>query len=110
MKTRAKALTPLQKRLWKLKTHCILGVIDSNGAVKSAITKNIEHHADHFGVHVHKAWRWSYSQSITWFSDSNRLSFEESDAVMRHLTKKYGIPFWENGWHDLDYFKKHLED
>ena len=28
---------------------------------------------------------------------------EETEAVRRHLTRKYGLRWWDNGFHDIDH-------
>ena len=85
----------------------ILGYVDSYGAVHSRFTgMDIKHHSDYYPcVGHHGLWRWSNRQSIHWYVPDQGPDVEGMEAIRSHLTRKYGIRWWDNGWHDID----HLE-
>ena len=55
-------------------------------------------------------WRWCDRESIWWITSECRPNDEQYDAIQRHITKKYGLPFWENGHHDLDFLSAKLRE
>ena len=82
----------------------ILGCIDAHGAVHSAFTgERMGHHSDHFPMQTHRLWRWNHDKSIHWLTDERKLDLEETEAVRRHLSRKYGLRWWDNGFHDIDH-------
>jgi hypothetical protein len=86
----------------RLRTGHIVGVVDSQGAVHSTFTTNTKFHDELYPEVVHNRWRWNFDQGIYWIESSSRVDIEVLDAIQRHLTKKYNIYWWENGFHDLD--------
>jgi hypothetical protein len=86
----------------KLREGNICGIVDSYGAVHSVLTETVEFHADHFPL-SHCQWRWDFDESINWISIERRPSEEQYEAIRTHLTKKYGIKWWDNGYHDIDH-------
>lgn len=95
------------KDYWrKLRDGHILGIVDSYGSVDSVFTGDkVEFHAEHFGLHQCQ-WRWNNCQSLWWISSERRPTEEQEEAILRHLTKKYGLQFWENGHHDIDHLRE----
>lgn len=92
----------------KLRGGNILGIIDSHGCVHSKFTEHVEFHTAHFPISpIH--WRWSFDRSTSWFASPYKPDIEQQDAIERHITKMYGIPFWDNGHHDIDFFLKKLK-
>jgi hypothetical protein len=92
--------------IWsRLKSGKIVGIVDSNGAARSEFTGDVSaFHADFFpACHCH--WRWDSDQGIWWISSEHKPDAEQMEAIMNHLTKKYGIRWLENGFHDME----HLE-
>lgn len=91
----------------------ICGIIDSRGAVHSISNQNGEgllfHH--NFGMHWNKGFRWCFNGGLTSsvINDEN-FNIGDLDKIERHLTRKYGIEFWENGYHNINQFKKQLKD
>lgn len=84
----------------------IVGVIDAYGAVHSEFTGDtIVFHADKFPKH-HCQWRWCHSRSIWWVAIEQKPTEEQYDAIQRHLTKKYGIQWQKNGYHDIDHLQR----
>jgi hypothetical protein len=84
----------------------ILGIIDAYGSVHSKFTgEKIEVHGDHFPGQTHCRWRWSDRDSISWLTHEQKPTEEQYDAIQRHLTREYGLKWWENGHHDLDHFR-----
>jgi hypothetical protein len=97
-------------RFGRLLSGNILGVIDAYGAVHSVFTGDeIEYHSEHFPQQTHRLWRWNDNRSIHWFTSEGKLNGEEYEAVQRHLTKRYGIKWWENGHHDIDHLQTRAE-
>jgi len=87
----------------------ICGIIDSYGAVDSQFTEKMEFHEEFWNPKPQICWRWNWNESIYWIPGSHRLNDEEYDSIIRHIEKKYGIKFWDNGHHDIDYFLKRLK-
>jgi hypothetical protein len=95
----------LVQRWGRLRFGNIVGVVDSYGAVHSEFTgDDIAFHAEHFPQH-HCQWRWNHAKSIWWITAEHKPNEEQYDAIMRHLTRKYGIEWWENGHHDIDHLQ-----
>ena len=85
----------------------IIGIIDAYGAVHSQFTgEELKCHADYWYSTNHGNWRWDWDKSIHWFMSESKLNSAQLDAVRNHLNKKYGIPFWDNGHHDIEYMMK----
>lgn len=88
----------------------ITGCIDAYDAVHSVFSdEDLPTHADLFTT-THFLWRWNWNQSI-WYSVYNDISptLEQLDAIERHLERVYGIKFWENGHHDIDYIQEQIK-
>jgi hypothetical protein len=80
-------------------------VVDSYGAVHSEFTgEKVAFHAEHFPAH-HCQWRWNHSQSIWWITAEHKPTEEQYEAITNHLTRKYGLKWWENGHHDIDHLQ-----
>lgn len=80
----------------------ILGCIDSYGAVHSAFTGvTIAFHGDYFPCKK-GYWRWNHRESIHWFRADQKLNEEQFESVRNHLSRKYSIKWWDNGFHDID--------
>lgn len=86
----------------------IIGIIDAYDAVDSVFvaldSNDSRFHDDLFPMKSHKRWRWCFSECFSNSVLGEPLTEEDEDKVMRHITKKYGIKFWENGHHDIDHF------
>lgn len=85
----------------------IVGVIDSYDAVHSQhvpLEEGPAFHDDLFPMQTHKRWRWTFCDCFSVSVLGDKLTDEDYDLVMAHMTKKYGIKFWENGHHDIDNF------
>lgn len=93
----------VKKFIWD---YWIVGVITNQGQILSICDDfdTILAHGDYYPL-VQKRWRWSYQNGLT---SVQHHMFDDDDwqFVRDHLTKKYGIPFWDNGYHDIDYFQK----
>ncbi len=84
----------------------IIGCIDAYGAVHSEFTgDDIGYHSEHFPQQTHRLWRWNNDKSIHWFTSENRLNAEETEAVRAHMTRKYGLKWFENGFHDWEHLQ-----
>lgn len=92
----------------QLREGNICGVIDSYGAIHSQFTERLSFHDEFFVGHYFIKWRWDYNKSIWWISPEMKPDSEQYTSIMIHLEKKYGIKFWDNGHHDLDYFHHRL--
>ena len=88
-----------------LNSGFIAGCIDAYGAVHSVFDPDdVPCHADHFTT-THVLWRWSTHGNIDWsvYSDEDR-TIEHTDLIRSHLTRTYGIRFYENGHYDVNHF------
>jgi len=90
----------------RLRWAWIVGVIDSNGVVysKSNFFLDQKTHEDLFPLIHQKRWRWSFSDCINSSIYADTFEDGDFDKIRNHLRREYGIRFWENGYHDLDYF------
>jgi len=90
----------------------ICGIIDSYGSVHSKFSIFILCHETTFGLHARKAWRWSFQdslvESIRSINSEDRITEIEWSKIREHITKQYGIEWWENGYHNIDQFQKQL--
>lgn len=95
-----------------LRRAIIVGIVDHLGVVYSKASKYGEERAYHERdfKNAQVKWTWNFNDGIGWFSPENKPDSEQYDAIMRHITKTYGIKFWENGHHDLDYFEQKWSD
>lgn len=81
----------------------IIGIVDAYGAVHSKFTgEEIAHHSTHWPNQTHCLWRWNHDKSVHWFLASSKPNGEQLEAIQHHLTKRYGLLWWENGHHDID--------
>ena len=87
-------------------TYWIVGVITNQDEILSILKcfEDIENHEDYYPL-IQKRWRWSYQDGVDWSSSTVEITKDDRLRVREHLTRKYGIRFWDNGYHDLDYFK-----
>lgn len=97
-----------------LRNGSIIGHVDAYGAVDSHFipeTERLEDHAHsrYWPGKKNGLWRWNFSNGLTAFVPERAPDAEGCEAVRNHLTKKYGIKFWDNGYHDLDDFIARLE-
>jgi hypothetical protein len=83
----------------------ICGIVDGYGAVHSVFTDDrVDFHASHF-VLVRCRWRWNHDKGIWWIGEC-RPTEEEYAAIQNHLTRVYGLKWWENGHHDIGHLLK----
>ena len=98
----------------ELHSGWIVGIIDSYGAVHSKFCPlhdgGLKSHEELFHSNIMKRWRWSYSDGVSNSCLSTRLDVEEWDKVFRHITRKFRIPFWDNGYHDIDFFMARMDE
>ena len=97
-----------------LRSGTIVGIVDSYDAVHSKLFPlnypiSDMFHESIFGTKGHCAWRWSFEDCITWITPEMKPNAEQYDSIQRHLTRRYGLKWWENGHHDIDDFLRHLE-
>lgn len=90
----------------------IVGIIDQYGAVHSKVVKDIaeENHGSCFPCRCFHRWRWGYQSGLKKSMLSSEFTDEDWDKIRRHLTKKYTIKFWDNGYHDIDDIMKRFKD
>lgn len=83
--------------------YWIVGVITNQGEVLSTCDnfETIQTHVDYYPL-IQKRWRWDYQNGITC---TYLIEKEDWELIRNHLRKKYNIPFWDNGYHDIDYFQ-----
>jgi hypothetical protein len=93
----------------RLREGNIVGIIDHLDCIHSEYTKEVVCHEE-FWASGFVRWRWNYDDGIWWIGSETRPNEEQCDAIRNHLTKKYGIKWWDNGYHDLDFFQKKLKE
>ena len=86
----------------------IVGIIDNYDCVHSVMVSHDDDqfHSSHFSQQTNRKWRWSWDRSVETNWSITSLTKEDRMMIREHLTKKYDIPFWENGHHDIQYMKK----
>ena len=93
-------------RFARLLTGNIVGVVDSYGSVRSEFTADrVAFHEEFFGPSQCK-WRWDHGRGIWWISPEHRPDGEQEEAIRRHLSRKYGLRWWDNGHHDIEHLLK----
>lgn len=101
----------------KLRWSYIVGYVDHLDVVHSEIFSmlreddfdSIKTHYDIFGV-VLKGWRWDYDRGLDATIGDKNLDSEDYDRIREHLTYKYDIPFYENGFHDVQFFCQKMDE
>jgi hypothetical protein len=102
----------------RLRHSYIVGYIDYLDIVHSEIFcylddddnyDSIKTHNELFGK-VLKGFRWDYDNCLNWSNYSGVTTSEDRDLIRNHLTSKYKIPFYENGYHDVKYFCKMMNE
>lgn len=89
--------------IWeKLRWGNITGVVDSYDSADSVLSEDLEYHAERWPSLTHCRWRWSYNQGIWWTVSEGRPNSEQLEIIRNHLTKKYGIEWMENGYHEWE--------
>lgn len=79
----------------------IIGVVTAQGQVDSQFTGG-EIKTHDIWPRCRCRWRWNHDKSIHTFLSEGRPTAEETEAIRNHLTRKYGLKWWENGHHDID--------
>ena len=82
----------------------ILGVVTSLDVVESRFTgEEVGHHSDYWQENKHyKKWRWNNSEGLHWFLTEHKPNIEQIQFVRDHLSKRYGLKWFENGYHDWE--------
>lgn len=107
------AAMPCSAKWETLRWAVVVGIVDAYGAVHSKLcpldtpTSDLFHESI-FGTKGHCAWRWSFSDCITWITPEMKPDVEQYDAIQRHLTRRHGLKWWENGHHDIQHFLEQL--
>lgn len=89
-----------------LRDSWIIGVITSNGVAisQSFYYDEAPMHEDLFPLIHDKRWRWDYDKGINFSVYGDTFETGDGDIIRNHLRREYGIRFWENGFHDIQYF------
>jgi hypothetical protein len=100
----------------KLRNSYIVGYVDHFDVVHSRIFslqleygEEIKTHYDIFGM-VLKGWRWDYDRGLDATIGDKKLDREDWERVRDHLTEMYDIPFYSNGFHDVSFFCKKMDE
>lgn len=95
-----------------LRHSIIIGYVDGYDAVHSTKIYWDDYtgqtHEDMFGPCL-KGWRWDFTNGIEFSILCGRLDPEDAYLVRSHLTNRYDIPFYENGYHDVEFFCKMMD-
>jgi hypothetical protein len=96
----------------ELRNGQIIGMVDERDAVDSRYVSRDNFsrisHAVLWPTRKNGLWRWDFNAGLTAFVPECAPSSEQWEVITRHITKQYGIEWWENGYHDLDQFLAHL--
>lgn len=101
----------------KLRWSYIIGYIDSFDVVHSEIFSllhdddfhEIKLHVELFGIKL-KNWRWDYDKGLDATIGHGNFDKEDFDRIREHLTYNYDIPFYSNGYHDVEFFCKKMDE
>lgn len=107
MKTTKTQRRASQRRFERVLRGNVCGIIDQHGAVDSRLSpmgKGLLRHEDIWPMKLAGKWRWNHNCSIHCFCDT--LSPDEYEAIRTHLSKRYGLEWWENGHHDIQHLMK----
>ena len=98
--------TPNPNKFDKLKEDWIIGVIGRNGVAVSRqfYFDDAPTHEEIFPLVHDKRWRWDFSNGISFSVYGDRFEEGDGDIIRNHLRREYGIRFYENGYHDIQYF------
>ena len=107
-------MTHNKKYYTNLSNIIIIGYVDSYDAVHSTKISfdsydELPTHGDLFGPCL-KGWRWDFDNGLKFSILSGRLDEEDANRVREHLTNRYNIPFYENGFHDVQFFCKMMDE
>jgi hypothetical protein len=93
------------KEWWKKLRHGnIVGIVSSQGEVFSVFTgENLKCHEEFWKLKGSVAWRWSFDKSLWWITSCQKPNEEQIESIQKHLTKKYGIEWFENGHFDWEH-------
>jgi len=86
----------------------IIGVVTSLDTVESKFTgEDLAHHDALWITTKHyKKWRWNFNDGLSWFIAEHKPNKDQLQFVRDHLTKSYGIQWFENGFHDWEVLSK----
>ena len=103
----------MEGKYTKLRWSYIVGYVDHNDVVHSRIfssldDQDIRTHYDLFGM-ILKAWRWDYNRGLE-ATLGDRLERDDWERVREHLTEMYDIPFYSNGFHDVQFFCQKIDE
>ena len=101
----------------KLRWSYIVGYVDHFDVVHSRIFPiftedfgaSMKTHEELFGM-VLKGWRWDYDKGLDATIGDGNLDRADRDKIREHLTETYDIPFWENGYHNVEFFCKKMDE
>ena len=110
----------MQGKYTKLRWSYIVGYVDHLDVVHSEIFPlfpedgsfddiGTKTHYDLFGM-VLKGWRWNYDRGLDATIGDKNLDREDYDRIREHLTDRYDIPFYSNGYHDVQFFCKKMDE
>ena len=98
----------MEGKYTKLRWSYIVGYVDHLDVVHSEIFSllhedgfdEIKTHYDIFGM-VLKGWRWDFDKGLDATIGDKNLDREDYERIREHLTDRYDIPFYSNGFHDV---------
>lgn len=90
----------------------IIGVIDSNGVAhsKSFYYEDAKNHEDYYPLIRDKRWRWDFDKCINLSVYRDCFEVGDGDIIRNHLRREYGIRFYSNGFHDIEYLCSKMSD
>ncbi len=104
--------TPTPKKFDILREAWIIGIIDNNGVAHSRqfYYEEAPTHEEIFPLTRDKRWRWDFDKCISTSVYGDTFEKGDGDIIRNHLRREYGIRFWENGYHDIDYFISRMSE
>ena len=90
----------------KLRYDWIVGVIKRDDTVISQqhYFADAPTHEDIYPLIHEKRWRWDFDKGVSKSVYGDTFDVGDFDLIRYHLKREYGIKFYENGFHDIQYF------
>jgi len=102
----------MEGKYTKLRWSYIVGYIDHNDVVHSrmfSFDEAAKTHYDVFGMKL-KGWRWDYDRCLDFSVFQKTWDEGDGDLIRAHLESEYGIPFYSNGHHDVEFFCNKMDE
>ena len=90
----------------RLRWDWVIGIITNQGVAISRqfYFDDAPTHEELFPLSQDKRWRWDFDKGVNTSIYSDNFEQEDFEIIRNHLRRDYGIRFYENGFHDVEYF------